>query len=101
MTAFNVSQIPADINTIEQLHVWTSTILSDLYPTQTAVEDTGTAVRVANSSPYYVSSSSPPGWRLISRSSIPLAGTWRRSGQVWDHAQDLGTLPVPAEFTQA
>ncbi|MFY7930333.1 MAG: hypothetical protein ACOVS5_15775, partial [Oligoflexus sp.] len=78
---------------------WTSTVLSDLYPTLTAVEDAGSSVRAANSSPFYVTASSPPTWRLVCRTSLALSPNWRRSGQIWDHAQELGTLPIPQEFT--
>lgn len=98
MTNFTQSQIPWDINTIEKLHVWTASILSDLYGTQTAVEEEDEAVRVADSGPFYASQANPPTWRIITRTSIPLGSTWKRTGQIWDHAQNLGDLPLPSDF---
>jgi len=99
MTIFNKTQIPASIVSLEQLDAWTSTILSDLYPTLTAVEDTSQAYRVANSSPFFVTAATPATWRLISRTSIPLSPIWRRTGKIWQYALDLGPLAIPADYT--
>lgn len=99
MTAFSASQLPSTIATLEQLNAWSGTILSDLYPTLTAVEDTSQAYRVANSSPFFVTAATPATWRLISRTSIPLNSNWRRTGKIWQYALDLGTLAIPADYS--
>ena len=72
--------------------------MNDLYGDQTVVENVNDAQLVAQSFPFYVTASNPASWRLISRLSIPLAPTWRRTGKIWTHAQDLGTIAVPTEF---
>lgn len=99
MTAFNAAQIPASIVSLEQLNAWSGTILSDLYPTLTAVEDTSQAYRVANSAPFFVTAATPATWRLITRTSLPLNSSWRRTGKIWTYTQDLGVLAIPADYT--
>lgn len=98
MTLFTPTDIPAAVNSLEKLEVWCMTILNDLYPTLTTVESTGNADRVAQSAPFYVAASDPPTWRVISRSSIPLQGTWRRQGKLWLSANDLGSAAIPTEY---
>jgi len=99
MVALNLANIPTSINTMEKMHVWTGVILSELFPTLTAVEDVGSAVRVIQSSPYLVTAVTPPIWRIIHRTTIPLDPYWRRSsGGLWLSAQEIGTTPVPPEY---
>jgi hypothetical protein len=98
MVAFAPTDIPAAINSLEKLNVWSMTILNDLFPTLTAIEAVGTADRVAQSAPFYISASDPAGWRVISRSSIPLQPTWRRQGKLWLSANDIGSSAIPTEY---
>lgn len=98
MTIFTVTDIPAAINTVEKLECWCCTILNDLYPNVTAIEASGVAARVVTSAPYYIAVDEPPTWRIINRTSIPLAPTWRRAGKIWTYAQDLGSLAIPTEY---
>lgn len=99
MTAFSTSDLPASINTVEKLHVWASTVLNHLYPTQTAIEATGNAERVAQASPFEVTASDPPQWRHISRGSIALNRNWQRgASKIWTHAEDIGSASIPTEF---
>lgn len=74
------------------------TIMNDLYPTVTTIEAAGQADRVAQSAPFFVTASDPATWRVISRSSIPLQPTWRRTGKLWLYAQDLGSSGIPTEY---
>ncbi len=100
MTAFNPSQIPAGISTLEQLHVWSGTILNDLYPTLTAIEDTNIASRVAQSSPFFVDATTPVTWRVISRTSLPLNVNWRRAKSgLWLSVQEIGTIVIPSDYS--
>lgn len=98
MTAFTPSDIPASVNTVEKLHVWSGTLLNHLYPTVTAIEATGNAERVAQSGPYEVTAVDPPQWRNITRASIPLSKNWQRSGKIWEHGEDIGSVAIPTEF---
>ncbi|HEY9909931.1 MAG TPA: hypothetical protein V6D18_20250, partial [Thermosynechococcaceae cyanobacterium] len=90
MTVLNIADIPSSINSVEKLAVWSLTVLNDLYATQTIEEAVNSTEFVTQSAPFYVQASTPPGWRLISRLSVPLAPGWRRQGKIWVHAQDIG-----------
>lgn len=99
MTAFQTTDIPASVNTVEKLAVWAQTVLNHLYPQVTAVEASGLAERVAQASPFEVTAVEPSQWRYISRTSIPLDRNWQRgSSKIWANAQDLGSASIPTEF---
>jgi hypothetical protein len=98
MTLWTPTDTPAAINTLEKLMVWGNTVLNDLYPNTTVVEATGTANRVVQSAPFFITASDPTVWRVISRTSIALDPTWRRQGKLWLAAQDIGSSGIPAEF---
>lgn len=99
MTAFQTTDIPASVNTLEKLHVWSATVLNHLYPTVTAIEATGLAERVAQSGPFEVTAVDPPQWRNIARVSVPLNKNWQRGdSKIWANAEDLGSSSIPTEF---
>lgn len=72
--------------------------MNELYPSLTAVEATGSADRVIQSAPFFITASDPQTWRCISRSSIPIQSTWRRTGKLWLFAQDVGSIAIPTEY---
>jgi hypothetical protein len=99
MTAFNPSDIPTEINTVEKLDVWCSQVLAYLNPDQVAIEATGSQTRTASAAPFYITASDPAVWRHISRLSIPLSREWQGGGnQIWNYAQELSTAVIPANF---
>jgi hypothetical protein len=98
MTAFNSSDIPADINTIEKLEVWVSHLLTYLNSDLAVVEATGSQGRAANSAPFYITASDPAVWRNISRVSVPLDREWQGGGNIWSYAKELSTAAIPATF---
>jgi len=99
MTAFQTTDIPASVNTLEKLHVWSGTVLNHLYPTVTAIEATGLAERVAQSGPFEVTAVDPSQWRNITRTSIPINRNWQRgASKIWANAEDIGTAAIPTEF---
>ncbi|MEM6837681.1 MAG: glucose-6-phosphate dehydrogenase [Cyanobacteria bacterium P01_C01_bin.120] len=99
MTAFQTTDIPASVNTVEKLAVWATTVLNHLYPTVTAIEATGLAERVAQAGPFEVTAVDPPQWRNIARTSVPLNKNWQRgASKIWTHAEDLGSSSIPTEF---
>jgi hypothetical protein len=98
MTAFTPTDIPSSVNTLEKLIVWASTIMNDLYTDTTAIESTGNAERVCQSAPFLITAVTPPTWRVVSRTSIPLQPTWRRQQKIWQFAIDIGSASIPTEF---
>lgn len=98
MTAFATTDLPASINTVEKLAVWACQLLGYLYPDLTVVEATNQAARVIQTGPFEVTAVTPTEWRQITRLSMPLNRNWMRDGDMWQQAQDIGSLPIPAEF---
>lgn len=99
MTTFQTSDLPASINSVEKLAVWAGMVLNHLYPQATAIEATGDAERVAQSSMFEVTAEEPTQWRNIVRLSVPLDRNWQRgAAKVWANAQDIGSSSIPTEF---
>lgn len=101
MTALAKTDIPATIDSVEKLAVWCLEVLQHLYPNTVVVElldDNGKPVqsRVIESTKFYLTAPATPHWRHIGRSSIQLAAAHQVSGKIWQHAQDLGNLAIPA-----
>lgn len=104
MTLFLRTQIPDEIQTIEQLHIWTSEILNNLYPNLNCVEqinpETGEnikAVRIEGNK-YYYTAPEIPTWRYLSRASIDISSDHQRFGKIWEHARDFGGSAIPPEM---
>lgn len=98
MTGFSTADLPASVNTVEKLAVWAMTVLQNLNPDLTTIEETGRAELQIQSAPFFIAAISPPEWRLISRSSIRINSDWQKTGKIWNHAMDISTKPTPAEF---
>ena len=106
MTQFLSTQIPATITTIEQLTVWCMEILQHLYPNELAIEfldEAGEPVdrRSVEAGIFFYTAPFPPEWRHSSRFTIAVSNQHQVSGHVWDHADILGNLPIPAGMKKA
>jgi len=99
MTAFQRTDVPVEIDSVEKLYVWVSSLMQTLYPNSTAIEGVGEAVRTCSAAPFYITASDPPTWRFLIRGSIPLANAWQGGeNQLWNYAQDIGDKAIPANF---
>jgi hypothetical protein len=98
MVALVKDDIPASINSVEKLAVWCDMVLQNLHPEMTVIEVSGSQDRAVLSAPYFISASNPPGWRVISRTSIAINSNWQRGGKLWTFALDLSGAAIPAEF---
>lgn len=103
MTAFNPSDIPPSVTTLEQLAVWSIDTLNHLYPTTYALvegrtQDLAIASAVVGNTP---SNDSPtPYLYLFSfRGLLPLTSDYRLYGNNWEGAISLGNSVIPAFFT--
>lgn len=99
MTALNINQIPTNITTVEGLTVWCHTLLNNLYPGETVLEEPGRAVIACQTyiSPIFVNSVAT--LREISRFSIEINKGYQATGKVWQYAQDIGVANIPTAFT--
>lgn len=105
MTQFLPSQIPAEITTVEQLAVWCMEILQYLYPNELVIEfldEAGEPIdrRAVEAGLFFYTAPFPPVWRHTSRFTIPVSNH-QVSGHIWDHADILGNLPIPAGMKKA
>lgn len=104
MTLFLKTQIPDEIQTVEQLSVWCSEILSNLYPNLTCVEqisaETGEDIKVRRieANKFYYTAPEVPAWRYASRSFIDISSDHQRYGKIWQHARDFGDAAIPTEM---
>lgn len=104
MTLFLKTQIPDEIQTIEQLTIWCSEILTNLYPNLVCVvqinPETGEDIkgrRVEGNKAYYTAPEIPT-WRYLSRFEIDISSDHQRFGKIWQHALDFGNLAIPPEM---
>jgi hypothetical protein len=95
MTAFALTDIPTNINTIEQLHVWTGMCLHELYPAVTAVEGVNIQEFAVVANNYYVGASNKR--RQVTRTSLELEGTALSANKkLWQSVVPIGALPLTA-----
>lgn len=100
MTAINLStDIPSQINTVEQLAAWCSQVLATLNPTATAIEGVGYTERVAQSGIFYVAADNK--WRRLIRLSLEVSPDHEAGGmKPWRYVQEISNTPIPAAFRQ-
>lgn len=99
MTAFTTAQLPASINTVEELVVWGLSVLSELNPSLTIVESAGRSSRQAEIAPFWLESASTPTWAWIGRFIITMPATWRQgTARPWDGIQELTTTAIPTGY---
>lgn len=99
MTAFVISDIPASVNTLEELAVWSLSILNELYPATTIVEAAGRSSKMAECAPFYLDAAQTPSWVMIGRIVLPMAPTWRQGTvKPWATIGEIGQLSIPAGY---
>jgi surface antigen len=98
MTAFNTSQIPSSVNTLEKLAVWAITALQYMYPTAVSEEGEGFVEKTVSSNTFYVQSAN----RHVFLGRVSLGVSPDRvvgGAKHWTYAQDVGTDALPVIFT--
>jgi hypothetical protein len=95
MTAFALSDIPTNITTIEQLHVWTGICLHELYPAVTAIEGVNVQEFAVVANNYYVGANNKR--RQVTRTSLELDPTTLSANKkLWQSVIPLGSLSLTA-----
>lgn len=103
MTLFLTTDIPDEIQTIEQLLVWGSEILQYLYPnTQVtdSIDSNGDPQksRVIESNKFFFTATETGVWRHAARHLIDLDNNHLATGRLWNHAKSLGNGVIPVEM---
>lgn len=98
MTAINLStDIPSQINTVEQLAAWCGTVLANVNPSATAIEGVGYTERIAQSGVFYVAADNK--FRRLIRLSLEVSPDHEAGGQKpWKFAQEISNTAIPASF---
>lgn len=99
MTALNVStQIPSQIQTLEQLHAWSALALFSINPALTVIEGVNYTERAAQAGNFWVAADAKT--RGIYRVSLALDPNYlSASGKLWTFAQPLSSTALPANFS--
>lgn len=104
MTLFLRERIPVEIQTIEQLHIWTSEILQNRYPNLVCVEQINPEtqedikVRRIEANKFYYTAPEIPTWRYVCRTEIDISPDHQRYGKLWEHALQFGDAAIPSEM---
>ncbi|AFY72959.1 hypothetical protein Syn7502_00827 [Synechococcus sp. PCC 7502] len=98
MTAITLStDIPSNITTLEQLHVWTSVALATCNPTKQIVESENSTEFTCR---YFVALAYDATTRCVDRISIPIDPTYvsDKSKKFWMFANPISDTALPSTF---
>lgn len=98
MTAININtDIPSQIDTLEELFVWAGLALADINSQLTAIEGVGYTERTSQAGIFYVAADNK--YRALIRGSIQMSRTHLSGGgKPWSHAMELSTTALPSDF---
>lgn len=100
MTAFNKNNLPANVDTLEKLVVWSGAALQNINKTVVEVEGTGGAVKVAQFGIFNIDSNNTS--RVICRQSLLLNEDYAIDGKpIWENVEELSTTAIPSQFLPA
>ena len=83
MTAFTPADLPANINTVEEVAAWAASALAEINPTVQVATGPGQLEPVATVQTFAYASQDTDPQRLICVLYLPLAPNWRSAGKVY------------------
>ncbi|MFQ4134756.1 hypothetical protein PGN35_000380 [Nodosilinea sp. PGN35] len=97
MTAFAPDNLPASVNTVEKLALWSLGILYQLHKNSRYQES-----EAAPLVPFVTAQdglAADKSERIIFRASLPLSDTWReQSTKYWQEGQEISNTGIPPAF---
>lgn len=100
MTAFTPSNIPSNVNTLEELAAWVGCALAEINPSATLIIGNGQATRVANAQTAFFEQQATNPERLIIALYLPLVAGWRGQGKIWSNGvAEISTTTLPTHYT--
>ena len=100
MTAFAKENIPATVDTLEKLIVWSAVAFYKINKSATAIEGAGPVARIAQFGIFNVESANTT--RVILRQSLPLQEDFAiDSKPIWENVVELSSDSLPLEFLAA
>lgn len=98
MTTFNINQIPASVQTLEELAAWCGIALNNINPTKVAIEGTNVNQRAAQAGFFYIDTDNKH--RLLVRLSLEVDPAYLAGGEkLWTFVQPLSETALPTIFT--
>jgi hypothetical protein len=100
MTAFVPTNIPSNVNTLEELHAWSGMALAEINPSLTVQTSAGAVERAIQAQTFEFRNQSTNPERLIIVSYMNLLPTWRGAGKLYSSGiAEFSTTALPASFT--
>ena len=100
MVAFAPANIPASVTTVEELLVWSASILAQVAPSETVQTTPGAVERAVQVQTFEFRSQETNPERCVIVAYLPLTASWRSAGKLF--AEGIGVLSsaaLPASFT--
>jgi hypothetical protein len=98
MVAFQVTDLPPTINTVESLAAWATLVLANLHFQMEIQEEPGVLEKVATAQPFPVVLNGQYQWRYAGRVSLPLNISYQSTGKLWQHIGTLSNASIPQDF---
>lgn len=100
MTRFLTTDIPQQIQTLEQLIVWCAEILQNVNPNVVCVEaldENGNEIKVrrVEANKFYYTAPQTPTWRYLTRIEVDMSSDHQIFGRIWEHARDISDAAIP------
>lgn len=99
MTSFTKAQLPDAINTVEELLVWSSSILAELNAGDKVQVDRSNILRVVDARPALLENEPTDPERFGIAAYIPLEPTWRGKKPWFNGVKELSTDVIPTAYT--
>lgn len=100
MTAFTTANIPANVNTLEELAVWAISALAEINPTATITTAPGAAETVVSAYPFTFRNQATNPERMVLVAYLPLVPGWRSVGKLFSNGvTEISTTALPSSYT--
>ena len=105
MVAFNKdTDLPANIDTVEKLAVWSLCLLQEIFPTQNVYEEVGANPQLIAQAGIFDINIPNDTWqftktyRFIGRVSIPATIAHKKGTKYWQSVSPIGVGTIPLEY---
>lgn len=100
MTSFTTQNIPANVNTLEELAVWAISALAEINPGATITTAPGAAETVFSAYPFTFRNQPTLPERMVLVAYLPLVPGWRSVGKLFSNGvSEVSTTALPISYT--
>ena len=98
MTAFQRTDLPDSITTLEKLIVWATTAAQFLSPEATFEEVRGEQTYIIQAEAVKITAGNTPSLRFIARVSLPMNFDFYKGGRMFERVSEISSASIPPEF---